>query len=158
MTMGNSWSFVPNDQYKTARQLIHLLVKIVSRGGNFLLNIGPGPDGDFDPVAYGRLKEIGEWMAVNGEGIYATQPIAPYSSGNIFFTQNKTGDTRYAFYLADENEKTLPSTVTLRNFKMEKGSKVSIFGTSSHLKWTAAGTDVVIQIPAQSVLPGRYAW
>ena len=52
MTMGNSWSYVPGDHYKTAHQLVQLLVKIVSRGGNFLLNIGPGPDGDWDPVAY----------------------------------------------------------------------------------------------------------
>jgi alpha-L-fucosidase len=160
MTMGNSWSYVPNDQYKSARQLIHLLVKIVSRGGNFLLNIGPGPDGDFDPVAYNRLKEIGEWMAMNSEGIYATQPVAPYSSDHIFFTEKKNGGTRYAFYLANENEKMLPSTITLRNFKMEKGSKVSIFGTSSNLKWTAVGTDVQIQLPArlQTSIPSSYAW
>src|SRR4030095_10424426 len=66
MTMGNSWSFVPGDHYKTSHELIQLLVKVVSRGGNFLLNIGPGPDGDWDPIAYERLKEIGAWMKVNG--------------------------------------------------------------------------------------------
>jgi alpha-L-fucosidase len=75
MTMGNSWSFVPNDTYKSPRQLIQLLVKIVSRGGNFLLNIGPGPNGDFDPVAYERLKAIGDWMKINSVGIYQTQRL-----------------------------------------------------------------------------------
>ena len=68
MTMGNSWSFVPNDHYKSARQLVQLLVKIVSRGGNFLLNIGPGPDGDWDSTAYRRLADIGAWMKINGQG------------------------------------------------------------------------------------------
>ena len=52
MTMGGSWSYVPGDKYKSAQQLIHLLVKIVSRGGNFLLNVGPGPDGDWPLVAF----------------------------------------------------------------------------------------------------------
>ncbi len=51
MTMGDSWSYVPNDNYKSSHKLIQLLVKIVSRGGNFLLNMGPGPEGDWDPVA-----------------------------------------------------------------------------------------------------------
>ena len=55
MTMGDSWSYVPNDNYKSSHKLIQLLVKIVSRGGNFLLNIGPGPDGDWDPAAYSPL-------------------------------------------------------------------------------------------------------
>ena len=99
MTMGNSWSYVPNDTYKSAHHLIQLLVKIVSRGGNFLLNIGPGPTGDFDPVAYARLKEMGAWMKINGEGIYHSKPFAPYSSNNIFFTQNKSDQSVYAIYL-----------------------------------------------------------
>jgi alpha-L-fucosidase len=87
MTMGNSWSFVPNDNYKSSQKLVQLLVKIVSRGGNFLLNIGPGPDGDWDPVAYSRLKDIGNWMAINGEGIYNSKPMVPYST-IMFITRN----------------------------------------------------------------------
>jgi alpha-L-fucosidase len=46
MTMATSWSYVPNDQYKPANEIIEILVDIVSKGGNYLLNIGPGPDGD----------------------------------------------------------------------------------------------------------------
>lgn len=147
MTMGNSWSFVPNDQYKSSRQLIQLLVKIVSRGGNFLLNIGPGPDGDFDPVAYQRLKEIGDWMQVNGTGIYGTQPVAPYSSGNIYFTQNKKDGTLYAFYLTAEGEKGLPAELHLPQLPLSKGAKITIFGTPSALKWSADANGVHISIP-----------
>jgi alpha-L-fucosidase len=58
ITMGNSWSYVPGDHYKSANEIVTLLVKIVSRGGNLLMNIGPGPDGDWDPVAYQRLQQI----------------------------------------------------------------------------------------------------
>ena len=47
MTMGDQWSYKPNDKYKSARELIHLLVDIVAKGGNFLLNVGPDADGRF---------------------------------------------------------------------------------------------------------------
>mgnify|MGYP000371154230 CR=1 FL=1 len=67
MTMANSWSYVPNDQYKSANELIEKLVDIVSKGGNYLLNIAPSPDGEFDVTAYERLKEIGNWIKINGE-------------------------------------------------------------------------------------------
>ena len=65
ITMGNSWSYVPNDHYKTSNYLVQLLIKIVSRGGNLLLNIGPSPQGDFADTAYARLRDIGEWMKVH---------------------------------------------------------------------------------------------
>ena len=50
---------------------------IVGKGGNFLLNVGPQPDGELPAAAGQRLKEIGAWMKVNGEAIYGTRPIAP---------------------------------------------------------------------------------
>ncbi len=80
ITMGNSWSYVPHDHYKSTTQIVQLLIRIVSRGGNLLLNIGPSPDGDWDDTAYARLKEIGAWMAINSEAIYSTHPIRPYAS------------------------------------------------------------------------------
>ncbi|WP_229738908.1 alpha-L-fucosidase [Parapedobacter pyrenivorans] len=115
LTMGNSWSYVPNDTYKPARQIIHTLVKIVSRGGNYLLNIGPSPEGDWDPDAYDRLKAVGEWMAINGEGIYSTRTIEPYAQDNIYYTQHKNGQTSYAFLLSgsDSDAIQLPSTIQL---------------------------------------------
>lgn len=160
MTMGNSWSFVPNDEYKSSRQLVHLLVKIVSRGGNFLLNIGPGPDGDFDPIAYKRLEDIGKWMKVNSEGIYNSKPMAPYSIENVFFTQSKDGSATYAYYLADEKTNQLPTSVILKNFSIKKGSKIAIFGTPKNLKWEQKGTDLVITVPAaiQQATSGQPAW
>lgn len=72
MTMGNSWSYVPNDQYKPAGQLIHMLCDVVSKNGSFVLNIAPGPGQILDPAAYERLAEIGKWIEINGEAIYGT--------------------------------------------------------------------------------------
>jgi len=57
MTMATSWSYVPNDKYKSSNELIHTLARIVSRGGNLLLNIAPSPEGEFDDTAYSRLNK-----------------------------------------------------------------------------------------------------
>src|SRR6202000_2805889 len=116
MTMGNSWSYVPHDHYKSATRLVQLLVKIVSRGGNFLLNIGPSPDGDFDDTAYARLKDIGAWLHVNGEGIYGSRTIFPWSSGNVYLTQSKDSSAVYAFFLGENSAVTLPTQITIDKF------------------------------------------
>lgn len=73
LTMGDQWSYKPFDKYKSTRTLIHLLVNIVSKGGNFLLNVGPDADGQFPPTALARLDEIGRWMRVNSAAIYGTR-------------------------------------------------------------------------------------
>ncbi|MET0243580.1 MAG: alpha-L-fucosidase [Flavitalea sp.] len=146
MTMGDSWSYVPNDKYKSAHQLIHLLVKVVSRGGNFLLNIGPGPDGDWDPVAYQRLEEIGKWMEVNGVGIYDSKSLAPYSTGNTFFTQSKDGSKQFAYYLVEDSV-VLTKTVTIKDFKVKKNAKIRIAGGTGKLKWKQPSADLVITLP-----------
>jgi len=148
MTMGDSWSFVPNDNYKSAHKLVQLLVKIISRGGNFLLNIGPGPEGDWDPVAYHRLQDIGKWMAVNGEGIYHSKPVVPYSTDNIYYTQSKDGNILYAFYLSETDAVTLPGQVILKNIVAGKGSKISLLGATAKLKWKTEGNNTVIAVPS----------
>ena len=74
MTMSSSWGYKKNDSgWKSSETLIRNLVKIAARGGNYLLNIGPKPDGTFPEESVQRLKEIGQWMKVNGEAIYGTQ-------------------------------------------------------------------------------------
>lgn len=159
MTMASSWSYVPGDQYKPARTIIHYLVDIVAKGGNYLLNIGPSPQGDYDTTAYSRMKEIGAWMKVNGDAIYATRPVAPYKENNICFTQNK--DKRVnAIYLAAEGEKTMPATITLKGVKPAKKASISLLGFKGNLKWKTVNGETVVSIPAsaQKMPPCNYAW
>lgn len=74
MTMNNSWGYKKlNNNSKSTETLIRTLIKIASRGGNYLLNVGPKPDGTFPEDCVQRLKEIGRWMDINGESIYGTQ-------------------------------------------------------------------------------------
>ncbi len=73
MTIGNTWAYNANDhEYKSSQVLIRSLVEVASRGGNFLLNVGPRPDGTIQPEFQERLRAIGEWLQVNGEAIYET--------------------------------------------------------------------------------------
>jgi alpha-L-fucosidase len=145
ITMGNSWSYVPGDHYKSVQQIVQLLVKIVSRGGNLLMNIGPGPDGDWDPVAYERLKGISAWIKINGEGIYNSKSVAPYSTGNIYYTKAKNDKAIYAFVLSDQEKVVLPATITV---KVNKPKKVTLLGSNQHLKWKQINDEIQITIPA----------
>lgn len=78
MTMNNHWGYNRNDlNYKSTKTLIRNLVDIVSKGGNYLLNVGPKADGTFPHESIDRLHEIGEWMDLYGESIYGT-------SANVF--------------------------------------------------------------------------
>lgn len=146
MTMANSWSYVPNDVYKPTRKIIHMLCTIVSRGGNYLLNIAPGPKGDFDPVAYERLQEIGEWMKINSDAIYGTKPIAPYQKGQVVLTSK--GKSIYAIYLVDENQKELPQTIQIDDLKIPKKSKAKVIGKNGYVKLKIKDNQVEMELPS----------
>ncbi len=83
MTINDTWAYNMHDHnYKSSQFLIRGLVEVASRGGNFLLNVGPQPDGVIQPEFQERLRAIGDWLAVNGESIYGTTygPIQGVSS------------------------------------------------------------------------------
>ncbi len=159
MTMGNSWSYVPNDKYKSTNRLIHLLVDIVSKGGNFLLNIGPNAEGELPAESLQRLQEIGDWMRVNGEAVYETRPVAPYKEAKICLTSKRDGSL-YAIYLADEDEKSPPPKVLLYSHAPDSGARIQMLGLKGFLKWEKVGKGILIEVPAaaQKNPPCRHAW
>jgi alpha-L-fucosidase len=160
MTMGGSWSYVPNDKYKSTHRLIHLLVDIVSKGGNFLLNIGPSPEGELPAESLVRLREIGDWMKTNGEAIYGTRPVTPYKEAKVCYTRKPDG-TIYAVYLGDEDEAAPPSKIMLVSHKPGPKGKVELLGTEGGaLKWEAVGKGALVELPAAALAdpPCRHAW
>ena len=149
MTMGTTWSYSPNDKYKSTHQLLELLVKIVSRGGNFLLNVGPDARGDWDPVVYQRLQEIGAWMAINAEAIYASKPVAPYSANNIYYMQSKDGKKLYACWLSDKETVALPASIQIPVNGSGTIKKVTILGAQNQkIKWNYNNSQVTLKVPA----------
>lgn len=73
-TMNETWGYKPHDhQYKSSKQLIRQLTEVVSKGGNYLLNVGPKPDGTIPAEQVKRLKDIGKWMDIHSESIYGTK-------------------------------------------------------------------------------------
>ena len=112
------------------------------------MNIGPGPNGDWDPVAYDRLKQIGNWMQINGEGIYNSTSIAPYSENNVYYTKSDHSNTVYAFVLSEKDVVTLPGQLHFHLTHPGKVKKISLLGNSHKLKWTADNNGLLINIPA----------
>ena len=159
MTLGNSWSHVPNDEYKPARKVIHLLTTIVSRNGSLLLNVGPRPDGEWDSVAYQRLQQIGSWMQQNGSAIYATEadPQLP-SAGPWVFTK-KTNEV-FAIYQVPENETAMPATVLIPYTPKRTITTVQLLGSTKKLSFTVTEKGIVVNIPKSLVAapPNAWAW
>ncbi|WP_229688845.1 alpha-L-fucosidase [Puia dinghuensis] len=84
MTMNGTWGFKASDHnWKSTKTLIHNLVDIASKGGNYLLNVGPTAEGEIPQPSIDTLKIIGAWMKVNGEAIYGTtaSPLQPLAWG-----------------------------------------------------------------------------
>jgi alpha-L-fucosidase len=158
--MATSWSYVKTDRYKTVRQIIHLLVDVVAKGGNLLLNIGPSPKGEWAPDAYDRLKGVAAWMKVNSEAIYETRAIAPYKEGSVCLTQKKWDGAVYAIYLPGENEQKPPKSFRLMKLQPAAGAKVTMPGVNGELKWKAEGDGIIVEIPEalQQKPPCEDAW
>ena len=147
MTLGDQWSYKPNDNYKSTRELVHLLVNIVSKGGNLLLNVGPDPEGRLPEAAVSRMKEIGDWLDVNGEAIYGTRPIAPYREGYICLTQK--GNYVYAICLAEEGQAGPTSQIRLSSITPKPGSEIRMLGSDTPLEWKEDNTGLVVEVPAE---------
>jgi alpha-L-fucosidase len=100
MTMNDTWGYATHDQnWKSKEDLIRKLIDIVSKGGNFLLNVGPTAEGVIPPASVDRLEAIGQWMKTNGESIYGTSasPFEKLAWGRC--TQKQLPDGKRRLYL-----------------------------------------------------------
>jgi len=156
---GGGWSWVPDAKYMSANNAIHLLVDIVAKGGNLLLNIAPGPEGQWHDGAYELLEQLGSWMKINSEAIYGTRAIEPYKEGKFCLT-SKDDNILYLIYLADEDENEMPSLITLSTHCPDEGANVTLLGSDKKLEWWKNGNGFVVEIPdeLQKNPPCENAW
>ena len=142
--IGKSFGYNQNEaieDYNTAKELIRLLVDIVSRGGNLLLNIGPKADGTIPEIMRDRLLEIGRWLDINGEAIYGTITNRVFQSDNIKYTLTKDRKTLFAF-VENFPEKNL----LIRGVNAVGKKPIECFGSDKTLEWENKGSNLIIQV------------
>ena len=95
MTLNDTWGFKSYDEnWKSTETLVRNLIDIASKGGNYLLNVGPTPQGEIPAASVERLAGMGKWMAVNGESIYGTS-ASPFTAQLPFGRATKKGNRLY---------------------------------------------------------------
>lgn len=152
-TMENSWGWHAGDHnWKPVSALLGNLLRCTSRGGNYILNIGPKPDGLFPAEAVDRLHQIGAWMKVNGEAIYGADPVPDIPFSDVVTLTQKTENGKkdiYAALLSPPPGDHLDLPLPAKNVVQCK-----ILGRNIPLKFTAAGDMVSITVPkSQNLIP-----
>ncbi|MGA7307242.1 MAG: alpha-L-fucosidase, partial [Rhodothermales bacterium] len=159
MTMNDSWGYNANDHnWKPAETLIHQLIDVVSKGGNYLLNVGPTAEGVFPGPSVERLGEMGDWLAINGEAIYGSRPWTTSGEGDSIRYTSMGDSVVHAITLDWPGD-----TLTLTKVRPSPNAKISLLGDDESLPWTyddEAGLRIAIPVRLQAVpdRPGEYAW
>src|SRR6266850_2576491 len=134
--------------------LIYLLVDIVSKNGNLLLDVGPEADGTIPPVQMDRLLALGAWLQMNGEAIYGTHPwkrAAGETAEGIPVRFTEKASAVYATLLGQPKA----TGITLKSLSLKVGSQIYLIGQATPLSWSQQGEAIKVSLPA--TLPGRYA-
>jgi len=170
-----SWGYIQNDTFKSPEFLVHQLIDIVSKNGNYLLNIGPRSDGTIPDDVQKALRDIGEWLKMNGDAIYGTRPwriygegptkviegafhdtdTTPYTPQDFRFTTKD--DTLYAIALAwpDHPEAVIHSLAS-GVAGQDRIASVEVLATGAKLSFEQRSDGLHIQLPSQK--PGDYAF
>lgn len=145
MTMNTTWGYKSFDnKWKSTETLLHNLIDIASKGGNYLLNVGPTSEGEIPQPSVERLAEIGKWMKVNGESIYATtaSPFKELLWGRCTTKLSGNGATLYlhVFDWPADGKLVVPG---LKNTVQS----ASLLATHTKLSTSASAQGVVVSVP-----------
>lgn len=147
--IGNSFAynqFEKPEDYLQAPALIRMLVDVVSKNGNLLLNVGPRPDGSIPEPQVAALQGIGRWLAVNGEAIYGTRPFSLRSG-------DETEDGLKVAYTTKENVlyitllQSPQGAFWLPNLPVDNGCTLTLLGTNQPITWQKEGDSISISPP-----------
>jgi alpha-L-fucosidase len=151
MTMNGTWGYKSYDKnYKTPEILIRNLADIASKGGNFLLNVGPTVEGEIPQESIEILKKIGEWMKVNGEAIYGTRasPWGLFDWGRCTRKETKGGTSLYFFVFNWPAE----GKISLPAFD-NKVVSAKMVATGAGVKTSRQNDSFIIYLPGKATDP-----
>jgi len=156
--MGRSYGYNRNEDvnaYNSAHQLIDMLTKCVSNGGNLLLDVGPTADGRIPVIMQERLLEMGKWLAVNGEAIYGTRRWKAAANEGDELRYTVKGDDVYAICLKWPGKE-----LVLKTPKLPADAKVVMLGRPDPIDWQMQDNGLHIAVPQLTIdkLPCRHAW
>lgn len=165
-----------NDKrYKSAATVIQILMDVISKNGNLLLNIPVRGDGSIDELEMAVVKEVGDWMKINNEAVYATRPWKTFGEGPALdaaaslssqgFTEDKSkplgaedfrfttkGNILYATFFAwPESQK-----VTIKSLAFEKISNVQLLGSKDNIQWQQISDGLAVNLPQQQPCNNAY--
>ena len=175
------------EDYRTEKELIFMLVDLVSRGGNLLLNIGPRADGTIPVIMQERLLQIGDWLDVNGEAIYDTRAYertAQWSDGTIpTFTKSefhngfpifemtltpKAGNAVKELWFTQKGDTLyamLPqmpesNKLTIKDVSITKGATIEMLGVEGSLSYKTKGNDIIVDLSSidRAAMPCNYVY
>ena len=165
------WYYRTGQKYMTGTEVIQMLVDIVSKNGNLLLNVVQTPEGDLEQDVMDILNEIADWIPANGEGIYGTRPwkiygegpstknqakgtfggvkdVRPYESDDVRFTTK--GEILYAFCMKKPSGDIKITSLGLNSIMSGKQiESVKILGSKEKLKWNQQSESLVIKKPSK---------
>ena len=169
-----SWGWIRDEENKTPNEIIDALIDIVSKNGNLLLNIGPKPDGTISQEQVNVLLGIGEWLKINGEGIYGTRPWDVAEEGPTVAAEGSFGDQKPVVYTAKDIRFTSKGNIVyaycldvpverkiiIRSFALKanpsrKITNIELLGSTEKIKWEQKEEMLVINTP--KVLPCKEA-
>jgi len=136
MTMNGTWGFKRDDNnWKSTETLLHNLCDIASKGGNYLLNVGPTSEGLIPQPSLDRLAEVGKWMKINGEAIYGSGPTPFGAEAGSFSDTEKDKNGKPKFIASwDWRATTKPGMIYLEIFKWPTDGKFNVPGLQSKVK------------------------
>lgn len=155
--IGKSFAYNRNEgpeDYISVKDLVQMLVDIVSKNGNFLLDVGPKADGSIPEIQVERLRGIGQWLDVNGEAIYGTRPW--------FIAEDTTDDGISVRYTKKEANVYAVlfdwpgDSVTLKLARAREGSVIRMLGVDEELDWEQDENGLTIKSPSEK--PCNYAY
>lgn len=175
-TSPGTWFYRPSAKFKTPNELIDILIDIVAKNGNMLLNVPPNPDGSIPPEMVNLLTEMGRWLSINGEAIYGTRPWTIFGEGptrlpegghkiekikiaykNSDMRFTKKSDKEFFTIVMDtpDNETVIKSLSTQIGVLNSKIVNIQLLGSNEKIDWERNEKGLIIKTP--EVLPTKYA-